>query len=109
MWIIKDLGNGLHIATNNSTGEMFSGTKIEVDARIATGNSGTVTVFAKDENGNRVLAEDVSDNIVTAIKDSSGNVVGLGAGGEQCIVISSDPPSDSDGRVNGTIYIQVLQ
>ena len=46
---------------------------------------------------------------VTATRDASGNVLGLTAGGEQCIVISSDPPSDSDGRVNGTIYIQVLQ
>ena len=53
--------------------------------------------------------KDETESPVTATRDASGNVLGLTAGGEQCIVISSDPPSDSDGRVNGTIYIQVLQ
>lgn len=38
----------------------------------------------------------------------TGGITGQTSGGEQIMVISADAPSDGDGRLDGTIYIQTV-
>ena len=55
-----------------------------------------------------VLDNDETGEVVTSrIDPVTGGIEGLvGADGNLMLVISADAPTDGDGRVNGTIYIQ---
>lgn len=73
-------------------------TRVNLEINWVVDDNGEVVSYRKDNNAETPIARMATD--------ASGNVTGLVGPDGDFLVVSSSAPSDSDGRPDGTIYIQ---
>lgn len=73
-------------------------TRVNLEINWVVDDNGEVVSYRKDNNAETPIARMATD--------ASGNVTGLVGPDGDFLVVSSYAPSDSDGRPDGTIYIQ---